>query len=361
MRILCICPIGIGNYLLVYPACSFIKKRRPDVSLHLLALRQGMADLAGRDTLWDAVHVFDPDRPNLTLAQKAAIVKDLRRQRFDACLNLFPSNKWLYNLLPFLCSIPIRVGFTYHYRPLTSLPFLLTRRLPVDPMLHDARQNMALARFFLGESVQGVNGEMVFPKLYTADDEAWAAKCIHTSARQRHIAIHPGSSADHGMIFKRWPAERFATLADKLCERLSADAYVLGGGEEEDLKREVCASMKQPSTLVVQATLGRTAALLNKCDLCLCNDSGLMHVASCQNVPTIAVFGPTDERRNGPAGKNSLVVRKTMSGFPLWTVANVGNRSVPRGVDPRASLLALGVDEAWVQVEPWLGRMFQSV
>ena len=87
------------------------------------------------------------------------------------------------------------------------------------------------------------------------------------------------------------------------------------------------------------------------------NDSGLMHLAACVGTPTVGIFGPTDEGRNGPMGERTLVVRRHLEGFPLWTAANVGSRAVPEGVNPRESLERLGVNEAWQKIEPWLGRI----
>jgi hypothetical protein len=62
MKILCICPIGIGNYLLMYPACCALKKKRPESELHLLALRGAIRDLADGDPLWSGLSVIDPTR-----------------------------------------------------------------------------------------------------------------------------------------------------------------------------------------------------------------------------------------------------------------------------------------------------------
>jgi ADP-heptose:LPS heptosyltransferase len=83
-----------------------------------------------------------------------------------------------------------------------------------------------------------------------------------------------------------------------------------------------------------------------------------MHMAASIGVPTAGIFGPTDEKRNGPFGPKTFVVRKTMDGFPVWTARNVGNRSLPRGVDPQASLKALTGEEAWAQLKPWIVKTF---
>jgi heptosyltransferase-2 len=52
------------------------------------------------------------------------------------------------------------------------------------------------------------------------------------------------------------------------------------------------------------------------CELFLTNDSGAMHIASALGVPTIAVFGATDDAATGPTGPNARVVRQPVECSP---------------------------------------------
>ena len=82
-----------------------------------------------------------------------------------------------------------------------------------------------------------------------------------------------------------------------------------------------------------------------------------MHIAACSGIPVAAVFGPTDEKRNGPVGCGHLIIRKKMPGFPLWTARNAGVRTGLGKIDPQASLKALTVEDAWNLTEPWLCKL----
>jgi heptosyltransferase-2 len=358
MKVLCLSPIGIGNYLLIYPGCSFIKKARPDIDLHLLGPRAAIREMAANDPLWSGIVAFDATASLRDPPAALAIVNRLRREKFDASLALFPANKWHYNLLPVLAGIPRRIGFDYGYHPWSTLGFLLTERCPVDPARHDVEQNRALAAFFTGSSP--ASEPLRFPEIASDADRAWAREFDAPFAERFCLAVHPGSSAEHGMDAKRWPAKRFGQVADHIAERFSAHVYILGGPDEEPLKRAMLDAMRQPATVVAPVSLGRTSALLALCDGCLANDSGIMHLAACQGVPTIAIFGPTDPQRNGPVGAKTLIVRREMAGFPLWTAANVGTRRLPKGIDPQESLLALTVPEALERIEPWLGELWSA-
>ncbi len=352
MKILCICPIGIGNYLLTYPACYAIKKYYPDYSLHLLGLRLNIKDWSAGDSVWSKVHVFDPTRMKGSLSDPAKIIGSLRRERFDASLNFFPSNKWQYNLLPLLSGIPRRVGFSYHRYPVRSLSFLCTDKVPVALEKHDLWQNVSLASAFLGKSLS--EESPVFPDLFGAAEAEWATwKLEQLGLSEPPIGFHPGSSTDHLMAAKRWPVEHFAELARCANKCTGRTVLVFGGPEEKQLKDRVVDMAGSTAVHADTPSLKHTAALLQKCAFTVCNDSGLMHMSACMGVPTAAIFGPTDERRNGPVGRKTLAIRKPMSGFPLWTTENVGARKVPSGVDPSASLRELSPQEVWARIEPW--------
>jgi len=356
MKVQCICPIGIGNYLMCYPAFHFLKKKKPDCSLHLIALRHSIGALAQGDPLWDSIETFDPDKIKRDVKKGISIIARLRAMHCDASLCFFPSNTWQYFSVPFLSGISRRYAFKYDKKKFSSLSFLCNNPLKVDLGLHDIDQNIKLVEFFLQENY--TEAQKVFPKQYDDADLAWAtAYCESEAPGKRRIAVHPGSSVEHGMDVKRWSADRFGLLCDKICKKMSAHAFVLGSPDEDELKRAMAQSMKENAHIVETVSIKKTAALLSQCSLALCNDSGIMHMAACLDIPTIGIFGPTDEKRNGPYGKKNIVVRKPMQGFPLWTAANVGDRGIAIGIDPKASLNALTVDDAWDQIEPWLEKI----
>lgn len=353
MNILCICPIGIGNYLLCYPAWVHLKKQLPNARLHLCALRKQITDLAAPDPLWSDIHCIEPTKKPPPSEMFRFIAK-LRSYRFDVSLAYFPANTWQYNLLPLLAGCKKRYAFRYPMKRLASLSILSTHTIPVDISLHDVNQNLALSSSLSGVPVNYAK-DIVFPDIATKNDMLTAEALL--SPKTDYIAIHPGSSAEHGMDAKRWAPERFGMLADRICTSLNATALIFGGPDEEPLKKATAAAMKQPPIIVTPQPLPVTAALLKRAKLCVANDSGIMHLAACSGTPVAALFGPTDELRNGPYGPRNCILRKEMAGFPLWTARNVGVRHLPAGIDPNRSLSELSVDDAWRKLEPFLQQL----
>src|SRR6185312_13830754 len=65
-----------------------------------------------------------------------------------------------------------------------------------------------------------------------------------------------------------------------------------------------------------ETSLGEYIELAAACRVYLTNDSGGMHIASALGVPTVAVFGATDDVGTGPTGPLARVVRQPIEYSP---------------------------------------------
>jgi heptosyltransferase-2 len=91
----------------------------------------------------------------------------------------------------------------------------------------------------------------------------------------------------------------------------------LGGRKEIAVAERIRSSMRSPSIyLAGETSLSELMGLVGKLNLLVTNDSGPMHLGSALCVPTVAVFGPTDERETGPLGPHCRVVRKRVECRP---------------------------------------------
>jgi len=59
-------------------------------------------------------------------------------------------------------------------------------------------------------------------------------------------------------------------------------------------------------------------AIIKRMNLAIGPDTGPIHFASMCNIPTIGIYGPTDPARNGPYGKNSVIIYKNLTCSPCW-------------------------------------------
>lgn len=119
------------------------------------------------------------------------------------------------------------------------------------------------------------------------------------------VAVHPGSGGD----WKRWPAERFARVADGLLAA-GREVVLIQGPADERAVAEVVAAVREGRPEVASGQdVEELAALLSLCSCYLGNDSGVTHLAAAVGTPTVALFGPTDPSVWGPRGRRVAVLR----------------------------------------------------
>jgi heptosyltransferase-2 len=114
---------------------------------------------------------------------------------------------------------------------------------------------------------------------------------------------------------KRWLPERFAESARRLAGPIGASVIVFGAAAE----RELCQSVAKPAggiNLAGETTLREFIDMTAACSLFLTNDSGAMHIASALGVPSVTIFGPTDEHATGPAGTLAAIAREPVECAP---------------------------------------------
>ena len=125
--------------------------------------------------------------------------------------------------------------------------------------------------------------------------QALAADALERVRRPR-VAIAPGAR----WATKRWPAERFAEVADALAER-GASIVLAGGPGDRDAFADFRTHLLAPiaadlSPLPIDAL----AAALGDVDLLVACDSGPVHLATAVGTKALALFGPTSPVRWGP-------------------------------------------------------------
>ena len=101
--------------------------------------------------------------------------------------------------------------------------------------------------------------------------------------------------------------------------------------------------------MLFRSTLRAFVELAAACSLYLTNDSGAMHIASALDLPTVAVFGSTDDTTTGPTGSRSTVVREPVECSPcLLRECPIDHRCMTRVSAERvvqAALAILGTHE----------------
>ena len=114
---------------------------------------------------------------------------------------------------------------------------------------------------------------------------------------------------------KEWPIARFVALVERLTgddgPLPGARVMVLGAPSERDTARPLLDAIAAERKIEVfdDVSLLAAYACLKRADLYIGNDSGLMHMAAAAGVPTLGLFGPTQDLHYAPFGPRAAVVR----------------------------------------------------
>jgi len=112
-----------------------------------------------------------------------------------------------------------------------------------------------------------------------------------------------------GWKAKEWPQERYAQLAELLWSRRRMP-LVIDCAEADRERAEAIRDAAPPGACAVHvSSLPGLIAATRRARAVLGVDSGPLHIAAALSKPGVALFGPTDPKRNGPYGGSFQVLR----------------------------------------------------
>jgi heptosyltransferase-2 len=295
-------PNWVGDSVLAIPAMKAVRERFPQAEITLM-VRPWVAGLFTSAPFID--ELWSEEKPS-DLSSWARITRNLRVRRFDLAF-LLP-NSFESALMIFLGRVPRRIGYATDARRW----MLTTSIAPVKDARHQSQYYLDLVR-------------VLSPGTARPSIEIQATSEERTNARKllSHEGIPEGQSflvvnagAAYGSA-KRWHAERFAEAADTLASELLLGVALVGSETERSTAEQIRGRMKTPAAVLTGKTsLETLIGVLAESSLMITNDSGPMHIAAALGVPTVAVFGSTDERVTGPSGPRIRIVKHPVECSP---------------------------------------------
>jgi ADP-heptose:LPS heptosyltransferase len=141
----------------------------------------------------------------------------------------------------------------------------------------------------------------------------WKSNGVAPEEQSRMIILHPGS----GSKKKVWPLDRFVNLARTLQDRSGSKILIiLGPAEGPEVQRAFEGTRPTEFIMAKGLTLLQLGSVMEGCWFYVGNDSGVSHMAAALGLPTIVIFGPTDQRVWSPKGGKTFVVRREVPCSP---------------------------------------------
>ena len=131
-------------------------------------------------------------------------------------------------------------------------------------------------------------------------------------------AVHPGS----GSPKKTWSSERFAEAIATMLQPPDTAVILAIGPADEEADEAILSVIRHPRLRPARnLPLPQLAALVQRCELFLGNDSGVTHIAAAVGAPTLALFGPTDPRIWAPRGKHVTIIQPAAGIGPITAIS----------------------------------------
>ena len=332
----------VGDAVMTIPALRELRRILPDAHI-TLATRSSTKALFDEADFIDDLLVYDRFPRGVLSAIRQT--KDWRARRFDLAVLL--QNAFEAALIGFCARVPARIGYSTDGRGL-----LLTHPLAI-PAWRGARHEVFYYLNIISELEKLLNDESdvmqrepVFDLTVSQKRRSEARELLVTNGAhldRQLVALCPGSTNSRA---KRWPAERFAMLADKVIGESGADVVLVGSADEKGVSENVAGLMQlTPVILTGRTDLAQAVAVLSLADVLVTNDTGPAHISAALNRPTLVIFGPTDPVTTRPFSTSSEVIRRPPDCAPCML------RDCP--IDHRC-MTAIVPDEVFVRVSALL-------
>jgi len=140
---------------------------------------------------------------------------------------------------------------------------------------------------------------------------------VKNKGASRILGINPGAS--YGSA-KRWYPEQFAKIAIELSDNF--DIMIFGGADELEFAEEIESHLIKNNisnylNLAGKTSISELTNYISNLDIFITGDSGPMHIAASLNIPTIALFGPTNPIETSQwKNQSSFIISKTLECQP---------------------------------------------
>lgn len=290
---------GIGDEILFLPAISSLKKEYPEAKITLV-LEPRSKSVKNLTNLIDDVICVDIKGKH----KYWELIKFLFKAGFGKFDMVFSSGT--NNLIPLLLFLT-GITYRYGYESGALSRILLTKAVKLKKNQY--------ASFMYHELVTPVTDYKTdYPEIDAGEVEK----------EPNSVLIHPGVSKMSVVrhMIKTWTPEIWAELVQKV---LSAGkkVYLIGGPDDKECIEKITEIIGDvPNFTNLYGTTKNImdlARLTKKAEVLICSDSAPMHIGVGVGTKTLALFGPTDEKKLIPNNEKYIAIKNNCDCRPcLW-------------------------------------------
>lgn len=284
---------ALGDTVVSIPTLTAIRQRFPDCELHVLVTEKSAPLLQHHpavNRVWAMPRV--PGKAQIRVYWP--IIRALRAERFDICVDLAGNDRSA--IVMFLTGARQRLG-ALHDAGFWGKRFLFTH--PVAALPENCHESLRLLHILSPWNV--LPPEKIEIKLYT--DSSITNPLRHDSSR-RTVICNAGAACSK----KQWPVSYWARFHQLATARGYDLVFTRGLSPREEGMIQELETVLPHARFLPKLDLPHLLVAIQSADAVVSNDTGPMHFATALGVKTVAIFGPSEERRWHPAGAESRLL-----------------------------------------------------
>ena len=334
---------GLGNFILYTPTLRVLKKGFPNANFTLLHSGDtGCQEVVTGSSLFDDYTVVKRDAKWYT---RLKWIYKLRKEKYDLIISEFHNNHPFLILLTVLCGAPYRAGHITSPGWNNNWDFIYNIPVKMKKDQHERDRYLELARALGTSSEEDDKKPFIFIE---EDDIEFATNfLVNHNCNEKHKIISVQVGTSPAMRWKQWNLKKYGMLCDKILKLKNTKIILHGSPAERKMIDKVAEDISDSNAIIAagEVSIKQAAAIIEKSDMLICNDSGLMHVAVAVDTPVIAIFGPTDYTRTAPLGEIHKMIRKDLECSPCFKLD--GKEKVENCPYDYKCLNSIGVDEVF--------------
>ena len=288
MKILVVNTKFFGDLILSTPGISAIREKNPDAEIVLLT-RKGYEAVLKNNPGINRIIPFDFGIKKKTYVKRIIneinFIRKIRSENFDVVISLHPGDRIAF--LAWFSGAKTRIAPRKQ-----SFNFLFNVLVDVEEdSISYLQYYNKLISAFIERTIEGKT-EFFVPR----SDKLWADKFLSENSVNENdllIGIHPGASEPT----KIWPYKNFIELINKTFSLGKIKILLIAGPDDIEIVKSISQGVNSKHLSVYHSNdVNLTAALVQKCNLFISNDTGTRHLAVALKIPVIALM-PEDNQK----------------------------------------------------------------
>jgi ADP-heptose:LPS heptosyltransferase len=266
MKILVIRFSSIGDVVLTTPVVRALKEQLPNAEIHFIT-----------KTAFKGVLEQNPNIDRLFTIERSIneVIADLKKENYNYLIDLHKNTRTL--------SLKLKLR-----RPSFAFPKLnFEKWLLVNFKRQSMPKMHVVDRYFKAVEKLGVKNDQLPCDFFIQPSDEVSIKDQFGLNPKEYVTIAIGAQ----FATKRMPFNKL----EEIIQSLNTPIILIGGPTDKDMAEALVARfpLKQLFNACGEFNLAQSASIVKQSSVLLSNDTGMMHIASCFEIPTVSVWGNT--------------------------------------------------------------------